>query len=688
MSHIHIWMQMLGFNRDDADRGAARFIENAGFTPDSVCALLFHSDFVHLHRGMEQEYGLLQNNCAYYGIPRNKERDRQPWTNYDLRTLVAALKEKGVDFYAGIMGVYTDNIYHREWLTDHPEIRVSGRDEESHLMCLKRFKDGTYYEDWFAEKLVQTLTDYGCAGAYFSDYFCPSSRLFKGDYSTDMVEQFLEHTGIVLSENVNAAMGDDSREALNFRADFIWENHREAWIRFYEWRWAKFFRRVCGAAHAAGKKIWVLGMYCTDPMETRYIYGINCKMLMDAGVDCVTANIVPTGLMMEIPESPYYFNRIHLDLPFLRAQVDGRPVVNFLGTQDASEEWSILDHQPNMLERDAYTENGWRIMRSGLCLPATDGTMICLGDGIDRHGWDFIKSTIDTAASADVQFSWSPMVLWSEEAEERMLDQFIRTRRPSAHRQSYLVSDNGIRLSGCVRADRLEGFRGTLFVPNFDMLTAAEQQQLAAADFPWVATAPADFDAAACGVQETFSCTDAYSDFPMRAFAVNFELSEEQKQNIAAWICVDDGLPSLAQAPERDVDPLRDPLPYRKMNTGFLQSCAEMLKEAVYAVFPVRCNVPVLALHLKNGTDRLYLYNPRLMCYSHAVVKAQSGIQSANVVSRFPVLPVRYLTERGDEAQFDHNKFLFDYNNIPADICSFKVKLAPAGVTIVDVKRR
>ncbi len=72
---INIWMQMLGFNRDDSDRGAARFLDQTGFTPESVCALLFHSDFFHLHRGMEEEYVLFPDNCAYYGIPFNKERE-------------------------------------------------------------------------------------------------------------------------------------------------------------------------------------------------------------------------------------------------------------------------------------------------------------------------------------------------------------------------------------------------------------------------------------------------------------------------------------------------------------------------------------------------------------------------------------------------------------------------------------
>ena len=50
---VHIWMNLLGFERNDRDRGAKRFLKQTGFVPDGICALLFHPDFVHHHMGME-----------------------------------------------------------------------------------------------------------------------------------------------------------------------------------------------------------------------------------------------------------------------------------------------------------------------------------------------------------------------------------------------------------------------------------------------------------------------------------------------------------------------------------------------------------------------------------------------------------------------------------------------------------
>ena len=53
-SNMNIWMQLLGFERNDPDCGVERFIKQTGFVPGSVCALLFHPDFVNLHRGMDE----------------------------------------------------------------------------------------------------------------------------------------------------------------------------------------------------------------------------------------------------------------------------------------------------------------------------------------------------------------------------------------------------------------------------------------------------------------------------------------------------------------------------------------------------------------------------------------------------------------------------------------------------------
>lgn len=687
---VNVWMQMFGFEKNDADHGAQRFLDQMGFTPESVHALFFHPDFFHLHRGMNEEYKLFKDNCSYRAVPRNTERERQDWTNYELRDLIANLKARGVDFYASIFGVYLDNIFHDEWLSDHQELRCArAHGDGSSIMCLKRFNNGTYYEDFFAKKLVETLVDYDLAGVHLADTFCPSAHLYKSDYSSDMAEQFVDHTGLTyLKETLR--IGDDSLEAREVRQKYLWGNEdmREAWIRFYEWRWEGFFKKICDAVHAVGKKVWILGMYCSDPFETEYVYGFDTRRVMDAGVDCITANILPSSVHHERHGYPDYFYKMHMALPLLRSQVKDNSIVTMLGVQDASEEFSVIDHMPVRLERDAYAMTSVCGRGEKSCESSTEGFFLCLGDGLSSRQWKFLKERMDIGFSADAEFSWSPMVYWSDEAEEKMLHEYVTTRRPTPHKQCTEIYKSGAPFGGAVRSDRFDKFEGLLFVPNFDMLSDAEKAQLAANKRAWVGTAPAEFDLGAWGITPAFECRDNFSDYPLKAFAVGFDLSDEDKANIAELCSADDGTQSRGDEPESEIHPPIAELPFRKLTQGFVDSCVVMLKAMMYTEFNVSSSMPMMALRLKNGYDRLFLYNKYDDAYSSARVVSEEHIEDSAIVSAFPVLPIRFFADEEAENIFKKHG-LSDYEKAEENPIRkiFSVKLAPCGLTIIDIKR-
>ena len=50
----------------------------------------------------------------------------------------------------------------------------------------------------FAAKLVETLVDYGMEGVHLADSFCPTSQIYMSDYSLDLADQFMQHTGIAI----------------------------------------------------------------------------------------------------------------------------------------------------------------------------------------------------------------------------------------------------------------------------------------------------------------------------------------------------------------------------------------------------------------------------------------------------------------------------------------------------------
>lgn len=675
---INIWMQLLGFDRDEKDKGVEALLTRTGFVPNSVCGLLYHPDFVHLHRGMDHEYTLFQDNCAYLGAPGNRERKRQDWTNYDLRTLVQELKKQGIAFYASIFGSYLKDKFHQEWLSDHPELLSCRRNGRGSLMCLKRFRDGTYYEDFFAQKLVQTLVDYDMAGVHLADSFCPTSLLYLSDYSADMVEQFFAYLGEALPQALADTMGDDETAAVNARADYIWENQREQWIRFYQWRWAGFFKKICAAVHRVGKKVWVLGVYCTDPFETNYTYGFDCKAVLDAGVDCITANILPTSVSMNKIGYPYYFHRIHMDLPLICAQAGEHSVVSMVNVQDASEEWSVLEHRPVQLERDLYTITAWQSKTASGYTRAAKGLMICLGDGIDPYHWQFLKSRMDAGLDVKVQKVWSPMILWSDTAHHNMLPAYIRNRRTTTHKQSFEVFGQGTPFGGTVRTEQLDDFDGVLFAPNFDLLAPEEQEKLLALEIPFVGTAPKSYDLTHLSCTVCFE--DAFSDEPLQAFVCHATLPEKTREEICLLNGEEDLSPSTADEPEPQVTALYAQLPFSKLSRGFVKAIGLALRSLMQARFPVISSVPMLAVQLENGKDRLYLYNTQEDQYHRAMVESSGEFQSAQVVSHYPVQPPRFVPEEST----GHS---FNYDRAPTSGKKFQVKLAPGGVTVIDITK-
>ena len=672
---VNIWMQLLGFERNDRDKGVGRFLENTGFIPDSICGLLFNADFVHLHKGMNEEYELFPDNCSYRGVLRNRERERQPWTNYDLRTLVKGLKDKGIKFYAGIMGCYLKNRFHHEWLSDHHEMQSFRIEGDGELCCLKHLSDGRLYEDFFAEMLVKTLCDYDMAGVHLSDAFCPINVLYSGDISTDMVQQFLSYTGVVLPFDIETTLGDDSVAARNKRHQYIWGELREEWIRFYEWRWRCFFKKICDAVHAVGKEVWVLGMYCTDPFETRYIYGFDCKGVMKAGVDCITANILPTSVTLESPDLPYYFHRMHTITPLLKAHVGNRKIVGMVGVQDASEEWSVLEHFPTMLERDAYTQGSY-IVNDGECSRALDGAFLCLGDGISKSGWQFLNTVCNNAFSKDVKRSLSPLIFWSEHQHDAILTEYIKTRRASMHKQCFEIEKEGALFGGTLTAQGLDNFEGVLFVPNYDLLSDEEKQLLASVNFPLVGTVANQND---IPQKSTFDFADNFGDGEFWAFVCNAELSDDVRLKIEELASKDDGLPSRKNDVERKIYPLYDELPFSKISAGFIKAVAEALRQLSQLNTSVNCDRPVRITELSDGTLRLNIYNPFDKGYTTAAVTSKLPIKSVDIVSSFPVLPPRFLSE-GESGMY------YDFYKTPTTERRFTVKLPPNGMTVLDVK--
>lgn len=683
---VFIWMNLLGFERNDGDRGVERFINQTGFKPDGVCALMCNSDFFHQHKGMDEEYTLPPDNCAYWGVPRNAERERQPWTNHDLRALTKNLADEGINTYASIFGSYLNSNFHEEWVEDHPEVRrhgIVGEPGHPSIFALKRFKDGSYYEDFFIDKLCQTLLDYGMKGVHLADSFCPpcGGMLHDMDYSTDFVDQFLTHSGLTLPDDLMATMGTDTAEAETARSKYIYTNYRAEWIEFNAWRWEVFFRKLTTRLHAIGKEAIVLGMYCTDPFETLYCIGIDLRRIVEAGVDYISANILPTSCYIGSKDSRGDFFHKYMALASTTAaHLPKGHLISMLGLSDATEEWSAIHHAPTRHERDIFTMMAYHFIDKEGAERALGGYFLCLGDGIPREDWNWERERLETAMTANAEDVISPVMLWSEAAHKAMTREYIKTRRWTPHKHFYELSKAGAMCGATVSPEGLKNHTGTVLVPNFDMLPEDEKRLVLEYRGTMLITASPDFDIEKLGVTPSFTFADKFSKYPLKAFVLNATLTDEQKAALTELCSQDDGTDNLGEdllSVKEHTYVLEDTLVFSKVTEGFVNALAKAL---IYITdMPFVINKPNIVLKQKDGAYRLFLFNDSDVKYHRAFVKSEKEIRETKTITKFPILPPRWMEESTDLL---HHVYRDGDKPVQKN---FEIKIPPAGITIIDV---
>ncbi len=683
-SEIHVWTALIGFDREASDKGAGEFLSRMGkVRPTAISLFLFHPDIVLQHDGLARERVLPPDNCSYYASEKNDERERQPWTNHELWMLVEELHKHGVQAYLAIMGVELDNRFHKEWISDHPELRYTYvKNGRYGYNFIKKFSDGRRFDEFFVGKLCRTLEDYGFDGVQTADSFCPAGQVLHADFCSEVFELFLSHANLECPPEMAVRKGDDREEATGLRRKWIRENHLPEWIKFNARNWTEFWKKLCSGVHAQGKKVINLGMYCTDPFETLYCLGIDQKGLVAAGVDYLMPNIVPTGLMMESPKHKRLFHRYMALAMLSEAYSPEGKFVSLLGVRDATEEWDVLHHAPCLLERDIYTLLGFMRDTGHGVKRSLDGLMMCLGDGIRGEEWRWLGERLEAAETtvSGVEKILSPKVVWSDAAFRNTLEAYHKTCRWTLHKWVYEMAERGSMSMACVRIEDVPRVEGSLFIPNFDLLPAEEQEILAGYKHgPVVATASAkEFDPASRGITPDFRLEDPFSKYPMCVFAWNTAGTDFSK--LAEPAARDDGTPDPEVAELQSKMPfesvLTDTLTFRKVSDGFAGVCAALLQRI--GSQEIQCSLPCSVFRRKDGSLRVFILNPDLNSYGRASVTARHPVKNVSIVTKYPVLPVKYLNNPDGSTGFMAQ-------NSDGTQRSFRVKVSPGGVTIVDV---
>ncbi|MBO4410883.1 MAG: hypothetical protein IK088_01805 [Lachnospiraceae bacterium] len=390
------------------------------------------------------------------------------------------------------------------------------------------------------------------------------------------------------------------------------------------------------------------------------------KRIMNAGADEFCPNPLPTSVFMDskIPASRFHF--MMTMIPLTAAYLPGAKLYPMLNVQDASEEWNVLKHEPVRFERDLLTEQLYRRITKEGALPAASGYLICLGDGIAKEDWTHMRNLFSVSFSLRNYEVISPVVLWSDHAMDRYLDEYPFSLRPSIHKELWELASHGALIGAAARTEDIAYVKAPLFVSGFDLLSVEEQQAVIRHPYPVIATAHPDFKPASVGFTPDFLLSDTNSPYGGIVFGKGVSLSED----VLSLMGPDDNEDVL---PENAVDPLNvvlSTVSYRKVSDGFFKVIAALLNRSFSSVFSA--DGPMVVYAGDPGQYKLYLYNTDPEHYSRITVRSSLPVESAAVESSFPRLPLKYLK---------NGEYLYD----GAPSREFRVKIAPDGVSVIRV---
>ena len=476
------WIELIGFDNRQSDMGVAYLLDKFGFKPDVLVLLVWSSDFVHSYSPDAPDDTLLGWDCSAYGFRRQGlEHEIQQWTKGQVKTLLAKLKEHGIEVYLS----FFDQLPHegqikrfkipelpKLWVDEHREILfISEKGEiEPNICPWKRLADGSYYEDFLLAKLIPCLQEYGFAGFHGADgYAHQRLTISRGDFSDDMVEQ----AAIPCEQHC-----DGHPEKLRSRAADILLNHRREWTEFHRKRHAAFWKKVSKELHKNGQKLIMNSFWTRDPFEALFRYGEDYSLLDELNLDAL---ILEAPVADELAEwhakDVRGVYRYLVSLLRIRAVIPEVPVWHMNTLRDVLEDYNIVHEFPALLEAGTellqhallYHKQKWNYSLSGF--------LACLSDGVTKSSWEWVRGMWDFVLNKSAIATYhGAVVVFSKKMLDRELDAYLEERFTSSFHLHYLLLGAGAPVNAIVPAEEVPTLPGNtpLVVLNSRFLAADE----------------------------------------------------------------------------------------------------------------------------------------------------------------------------------------------------------------------
>ncbi len=610
-----IWIELIGFDNTQHDFGVGAYLDNLGFMPAALSFLITAPDIVHLHDGMESEVEFPPDYCSYVGHERNAERRRQVWTNHQLRELVRTLRSHSVQVFLSTFTYFLDNQFRQEWADDHRELLEVRKDGVAlgAINALKRFADGTFYEDFFIPQLARVLTDYEFDGWHAADGWGPLRLpIYESDFSDDMFGQFRSTPGVNAPPEIANSCDNDGAK-MEARAAWIWQHRRRAWIDFHVARWEGFYRKKVAALHAIGKRVVINSSWTRDPFEAIYRYGVDPRKIIATGVEGIVTESLAGACDMQA-HGGFRRHEYVAALLLTRAAVPDAKLWFLLGIKDVTEQWDMLRHAPTAFEAELFALAGIYASTPDGLHRCADGFVACLADGIRSEEWRWIERLREMALGEVPARTLGATLLWSERAFENELDDFIEYRSPTTHRLLHKLNEHGAPIYAVARLENLKSVRGPLLVLNAHLWPLEEWRQVLAYRGGEVISVRREDENA--------------SQLTARLHRADCETGE---------LIASTPLPPCDETAIVEPATFLKELEMRPLADEFLISLADKIVQLSNAprVISDESKVQVQATELKSGELRLRVSNHNLE-YVRARIDVRRPLQTVEVLSDFP----------------------------------------------------
>ncbi len=493
------WIELIGFDKYDIEGSIDKFIDRNRGRVDAIYLLLTSWDVCYFYDGLETEYTLSRNTCSYGGHQYSDEREIQPWTNWDLKKLIDIFHARGVEVYLTIFAHnaavgWDGNVIKEKTLVEvAPEVcefsvRMNLNWRSANF--IKRFKDGTYLEDSFTEKVQRPMLEYGFDGLHLADGTCHNrQRLIVGDYTDDLVEQFVTRTGIKLPAEYPMVCGMN-KKLLQKRFKYIINNLRYEWTLFVAQRFGEWTAKITKAMHAVGKKVTMNNCWTLSPVEALFRFGIDYKPLAQAGIDKIMfedANSIAIqcwfGNEMELLEQSRWSSQYRFmeKQRALKAYCPEIPQSNMTSVHDTNEQWDIINNAPNEYRTAIARRSIAFIWKDGKLIPSCDGSIFCLSDCIPKDQWDLIHKVVDNFEVGEPIGSLGFTALFDDDIKAQVKD-FIDTRRPYTELIHNDLQYQGLPITALADRKEIVNSNGPLLICSDSIRTAELKDYLEKTD--------------------------------------------------------------------------------------------------------------------------------------------------------------------------------------------------------------